>query len=134
MGDNPVLKKVKPYFTYAEAMRQGVPIMAYHCKFYGVQTGLKACNANPGDDANTAKAYLIQQLSELESMKQAMGDVKQEDLKYHVENWVLSKFAQIDKEERTAEEITKKHAMEFKRTADFIAILELFEETFTEEW
>jgi len=51
MGDNVVLKKVKPFFTYADAMRQSVPIMAYHCKFYGVQTGLKFCNQNPGDEA-----------------------------------------------------------------------------------
>ena len=108
--------------------------MAYHCKFYGVQTGLKLCNANPGEEANQAKSFLIAQLGELEAMKAAMGEVKAEDLKYHVENWVLSKFAQIDKEERTCETITKKHAMEFKRTADFIAILELFPDTLTEEW
>ena len=67
-------------------------------------------------------------------MKAAMGDVKQEDLRYHVENFVMSVFANTDKEERTCEEITKKNAMDFKRAGDFIALLELFDDCFTPEW
>lgn len=70
----------------------------------------------------------------MESLKAAMGDVKNEDLKYHVENFVLSVFATTDKEERTCETITKKNAMDFKRTGDFISMLQLFDECYTEEW
>jgi len=128
------LAPVKPYFTYAAQMREAVPIMAYHCKFYAVQHGLKLCNANPGDQANQAKGLLIQELGDLEQLKKSMGDVKQEDLRYHVENFVMSVFATTDKDERTCETITKKNAMDFKRTGDFIAILELFDECFSEEW
>lgn len=67
-------------------------------------------------------------------MKAAMGDVAKEDLKYHVENFVLSVFAQTDKEERTCETITRKNAVDFKRTGDFIALLELFDDCMTDEW
>ena len=67
-------------------------------------------------------------------MKAAMGDVAQDDLKYHVENFVLSVFAQTDKEERTCETITRKNAVDFKRTKDFIEILSLFEDAMTDEW
>ena len=67
-------------------------------------------------------------------MKAAMGDVKQEDLKFHVENFVLSVFASTDKEERTCETITRKNAMDFKRTGDFIALLDLFDDTMNDEW
>ena len=63
-----------------------------------------------------------------------MGDVAQDDLKFHVENFVLSVFAQTDKEERTCETITRKNAVDFKRTKDFIEILELFEGAMTDEW
>ena len=63
-----------------------------------------------------------------------MGDVKQEDLKVHVENFVLSVFTKTDKEERECEEITKRNAMDFKRTGDFIALLDLFDDTMTEDW
>jgi vacuolar protein sorting-associated protein VTA1 len=52
----------------------------------------------------------------------------------HVENFILSVFAQTDKDERTCEQITKKNAVDFKRSCDFIQLLDLFEEGMTEEW
>ena len=67
-------------------------------------------------------------------MKQAMGDIDKDDLKYHVENFVLSVFAAADKNERTVETITKKNAMEFKRAGDFIQILSMFGEVYTDDW
>ncbi len=115
-------------------MRESVPIMAYNCKMFAVKKGLGLCSANPGPAADQAKTQLMNELTDLEAMKSAMGDVKQEDMMYHVENFVLSVFAQTDKEERTCETITKKNAMDFKRTGDFIAILELFDGCMTEEW
>lgn len=129
-----MIAPVKPYFTYAAQMRDSVPIMAYHCKFYAVKKGLSLCSANPGPMADKAKSFLVNELGDLEAMKAAMGEVAQEDLKFHVENFVLSVFAQTDKEERTCETITKKNAMDFKRTKDFIELLELFDDAMTEEW
>ena len=129
-----VIAPIKPYIMYAAQMKESVPIMAYHCKFYAVKKGLGLCNANPGEMADKGKQFLMQELSELESMKAAMGDVRQEDLKYHVENFVLSVFAGVDKEERTCAEITRKNAVDFKRCGDFIALLELFDDAMTEEW
>lgn len=40
---------------------------------------------------------------------------------------MLTVFAGADKAERTDPEITKKHAMDFKRVQDFINVLTLFE-------
>ena len=108
--------------------------MAYHCKFYAVKKGLEICNKNPGENADKAKALLIGQLESLEAMKAQMGDVQQEDLKFHVENFIMSVFAQTDKDERTVETITRKNAVDFKRTGDFIALLELFDGAMTDEW
>ena len=115
-------------------MKDSVPIMAYHCKFYAVKKGLGLCSANPGEMADKAKSFLVNELGDLEAMKAAMGNVEQNDLKYHVENFVLSVFAQTDKEDRTCETITRKNAVDFKRTKDFIELLELFDECMTEEW
>lgn len=115
-------------------MKDSVPIMAYHCKFYAVKKGLALCNSNPGEMADKAKSFLVNELGDLEAMKAAMGTVEQADLKFHVENFVLSVFAQTDKDERTCETITRKNAADFKRTMDFIALLTLFEDTMTEEW
>ena len=129
-----ILGPVKPYFTYAAQMRTAVPVMAYHCKLFAVKKGLSLVNENPGEMANKAKAYLINELEDLEAMKKAMGEVQQDDLKYHVENFILSVFAQTDKEERTCETITKKNAIDFKRCKDFIDLLDLFEGAMTDEW
>jgi Vta1 like len=45
-----------------------------------------------------------------------------------VENFVLSVFAKVDKDERTCETITKQNAMDFKRCSDFIGLLNLLGE------
>ena len=66
-------------------------------------------------------------------MKKAMGDVQKPDLQVAVENFVLSVFASIDKEERTCETVGKQHAVAFKRAGDFIQILSLFG-ALTPEW
>lgn len=76
----------------------------------------------------------MNELGDLEAMKANMGDVKKDDLKFHVENFIMTVFIQTDKDERTCEEITKKNAMDFKRTQDFIALLDLFEGAMTDEW
>ena len=127
-----VIAPVKPYFTYSAQMRNGVPIMAYHCKLYAVQKGLALCKASPGEAADKAKSYLIGELTDLEAMKAAMGDVDKDDLKVHVENFIMSVFATTDKDERTCETITKKNAIDFKRCGDFIMILTLFGELDTD--
>lgn len=65
------------------------------------------------------------ELQDLEKMKQAIEGTK-EDHKYVVENFVMGVFAKTDKDERTCEKITKQNAIDFKRCADFIALLTLF--------
>ena len=70
----------------------------------------------------------------MEAMKKAMGETSKDDMKFHVENFILSVFAATDKEERTCEKITKKNAVDFKRTGDFIMLLSLFEGGMTEDW
>ena len=131
---SPLLKPVSVYMTYATQMRKSVPVMAYHCKLYFVQKGLNICKENPGPDADAAKSTLLGELDDLEAMKKAMGDIDKDDLKFHVENFVLSVFAKADNDERTCETITKRNAMDFKRAGDFIQILALFPETYTDEW
>ena len=56
-----------------------------------------------------------------------------EDTEYIVEEFVLSIFVRVEKEERTCDEITKTQAMDFNRTSHFIELLTMFHEL-TEEW
>ena len=75
---------------------------------------------------NEVKAYLLNELQDLEKMKSALGQTQKEDHFPQVENFLLSVFAKIDKEERTCERITKNHAVDFKKCSDFIQILSIF--------
>lgn len=53
------------------------------------------------------KNFLIGELNDLEKLKANLGGTSKEDHKYQVENFVLSVFAKIDKDERTCEKIGK---------------------------
>lgn len=52
--------------------------------------------------------------------------MKQEDMKVHIENFCLNVFAKVDNDERTAETITKKNAMDFNRASHFIELISCF--------
>jgi vacuolar protein sorting-associated protein VTA1 len=66
-------------------------------------------------------------------MKAALGQTTKEDHYPVVENFLFSVFAKIDKEDRTDPLITKVHALGFKRCADFIQILTMFN-PLEQEW
>ena len=68
----------------------------------------------------------MQELKDLETMKGFLGGTTKEEHLPQVENFVISVFAKIDKEDRTDETITKNHALSFKRCSDFIQILTMF--------
>ena len=48
-------------------------------------------------------------------MKKNLSNLDEEDKKEVFENFVMSQFTQVDQEERTTDEITKKHALAFKQ-------------------
>lgn len=79
-------------------------------------------------DVTAVKQFLLSEMGDLEKMKADLGGSTKEDHKYQVENFVLSVFAKVDKEERTCEQVTKKIALDFKRCGDFIVLLGMFGE------
>ena len=88
-------------------MRESVPVMAYYCKLYAVQTGMKEVGKATGEQAQNAKQYLIQELGDLEKMKEALGGISKDDALFSVENFILSVFAKADNDERTCEKVGK---------------------------
>ena len=120
-----IIQPIKPYFKYAMELRTHVPIIAYYAKKYAVMTGLELIkNDTSGADTSAAKQYLINELGDLEIMKKAMPEgTVSEDHRNNVENFVISVFTNIDKEERTCAEVTKKHAQDFNRCGHFFNLL-----------
>ena len=111
---------IKPYFTYAAQMRSSLPIMAYFCKMYAVQTGFGLIKGVQTEQAQEVSNYLKGELSDLETMKAALGGLPKEVMQASVEKLVISIFAEADKDERTCETITKNQAIAFKRSSYFI--------------
>ena len=123
-----VIAPIKPYFKIAMELKEHVPVIAYYAKLYAVQKGLELIKDPTAGDTSAAKTYIIGELQSLEEMKKAIGDVPPEDMKYTVDNFVMSIFAKTDKDERTCETITKKNAIEFNRCVHFIQLLTNFGE------
>ena len=88
-------------------MRNAVPVMSYHCKLYAVKKGLDLCKGVDTDQSKQAKEYLMNELTDLEELKKAMGGIDKDDMKISIENFVLSVFAAADKDERTCETVGK---------------------------
>jgi hypothetical protein len=58
-------------------------------------------------------------------MKKAIGDINKDDMAVAIDNFVLSVFASVDKNERTCETVTKQHAIAFNRASHFINVLSM---------
>lgn len=57
--------------------------------------------------AKKAQEYLMQELGDLEQLKQAMGGITKDDAAVAVENFVMSVFARADNDERNCETVGK---------------------------
>ena len=101
------LAPIKAYFKYSFDLLQASPVMSYYCKLYGVNKGFELMKSNPSASTPDVKQFLMNELNDLEKLKAALGGTSKEDHKYQVENFVLSVFAKVDKEERTVEKLTK---------------------------
>ena len=120
------LAPIKPYFKYSMDLQQSSPVVAYYLKLHGVNKGFDLIKSNPAAGTPEVKTFLMGELGELEKLKKQLGEGSKEDHAYHVENFVLSYFAKVDKDERTCETVTKLNAVDFKKVSDFIGMLTIF--------
>lgn len=124
-----LLAPIKPFFKYSMDLNSQFPVVAYYLKFYAVTKGFDLLKAAPqGSNTTDQKAFLKNELSELETMFTSLPGGSKEDHRYQVENFVLSVFAKVDKDERTCEKVTKNNAIDFKRCGDFISMMTIFGE------
>ena len=128
------LESVQPYLNYATEMRESDATMAYYSKYYAVQTGLKLCKEKPGAKANAAKQILMNEITDLESLKAQMGNQTKAEQQAHMESQIMRAFTLTDQDERECDAITEQTAVDFKQTGDFIAILQVFDGCYNEEW
>ena len=77
------------------------PVVSYYCKLHGVNKGFEIMKTNPAAQSPEVKSFLMGELNDLEKLKAGLGGTSKDEHKFSVENFVLSVFAKIDKEERT---------------------------------
>ncbi|XP_060609455.1 vacuolar protein sorting-associated protein VTA1 homolog isoform X1 [Anolis sagrei] len=95
----PPLKAIQHFLRTAQEVEKREPVVAYYCRLYAMQTGMKIDSKNP-----ECRKFLCKLMDQLEAMKKQLGDneaVTQEIVGCaHVENYALKMFLYADNEDR----------------------------------
>ncbi|CAL8315380.1 unnamed protein product [Lota lota] len=92
-------KAVQHHLRTAQEHDKRDPVVAYYCRLYAMQTGMKLDSKTP-----ECRKFLVKLMDQLETMKKELGDnesVSQEVVgNAHIENYALKMFLYADNEDR----------------------------------
>ncbi|CAL8315703.1 unnamed protein product [Boreogadus saida] len=92
-------KAVQHHLRTAQEHDKRDPVVAYYCRLYAMQTGMKLDSKTP-----ECRKFLVKLMDQLETMKKELGDnesVGQEVVgNAHIENYALKMFLYADNEDR----------------------------------
>ncbi|XP_037606397.1 vacuolar protein sorting-associated protein VTA1 homolog [Sebastes umbrosus] len=95
----PQLKAIQHYLRTAQEHEKRDPVVAYYCRLYAMQTGMKLDSKTP-----ECRKFLVRLMDQLETMKKELGDndsISQEVVgNAHIENYALKMFLYADTEDR----------------------------------
>ncbi|XP_060096299.1 vacuolar protein sorting-associated protein VTA1 homolog isoform X1 [Heteronotia binoei] len=95
----PQFKAVQHVLRTAQELDKREPVVAYYCRLYAMQTGMKIDSKTP-----ECRKFLCKLMDQLEAMKKQLGDneaITQEIVGCaHVENYALKMFLYADNEDR----------------------------------
>ncbi|XP_029966295.1 vacuolar protein sorting-associated protein VTA1 homolog isoform X1 [Salarias fasciatus] len=93
------LKAIQHHLRTAQEHEKRDPVVAYYCRLYAMQTGMKLDSKTP-----ECRKFLVKLMDQLESMKKELGDndsINQEVVgNAHIENYALKMFLYADNEDR----------------------------------
>ncbi|KAI5065230.1 hypothetical protein GOP47_0019925 [Adiantum capillus-veneris] len=116
----PAKKVLLPYLQRADELQKHEPLVAYYCRLYGMERGLKI---PVKERTKTTNAILVSLMNQLEKDKKTV-QVSPEDNLY-VEGFALSVFAKADKQDRAGRaDLTT--AKTFYAASIFIEVLHQF--------
>ena len=114
-------KALVPYLQRAQELQKHDPLVAYYCRLYALETGLKL-----NDRSASCTALLSSVMAQLEKDKPAVGlNENQEDDALHVEGFAQTIFNKADKVDR-AGSATIQTARSFYASAIFFEVLNVF--------
>uniref|UniRef100_A0A8D0DFP9 Vacuolar protein sorting-associated protein VTA1 homolog n=1 Tax=Salvator merianae TaxID=96440 RepID=A0A8D0DFP9_SALMN len=122
----PQLKSLQHHLRTAQELDRREPVVAYYCRLYTMQTGMKIDSKTP-----ECRKFLCKLMDQLEAMKKQLGDneaVTQEIVGCaHVDNYALKMFLYADNEDR-AGRFHKNMIKSFYTASLLIDVLTMFGE------
>ncbi|TNM94550.1 hypothetical protein fugu_017309 [Takifugu bimaculatus] len=96
----PQLKPIQHHLRTAQEHETRDPVVAYYCRLYAMQAGMKLDSKSP-----ECRKFLVKLMDQLESMKKEMSDnesITQEVVgNAHIENYAIKMFLYADNEDRS---------------------------------
>uniref|UniRef100_A0AAZ3PNA3 Vta1/callose synthase N-terminal domain-containing protein n=1 Tax=Oncorhynchus tshawytscha TaxID=74940 RepID=A0AAZ3PNA3_ONCTS len=96
----PQLKAIQHYLRTAQEHEKRDPVVAYYCRLYAMQTGMKLDSKTP-----ECRKFLVKLMDQLETMKMELTDsdsITHEVVgNAHIENYALKMFLYADNEDRS---------------------------------
>ncbi|XP_071323639.1 vacuolar protein sorting-associated protein VTA1 homolog isoform X2 [Trachinotus anak] len=94
------LKPIQHHLRTAQEHEKRDPVVAYYCRLYAMQTGMKLDSKTP-----ECRKFLVKLMDQLEMMKKELSDndsITQEVVgNAHIENYALKMFLYADNEDRS---------------------------------
>ncbi|XP_057486197.1 protein HOMOLOG OF MAMMALIAN LYST-INTERACTING PROTEIN 5-like [Actinidia eriantha] len=94
-NENEPAKLLLPYLQRADELQKHEPLVAYYCRLYAMERGLKI---PPGERTKTTNSLLIALMNQLEKDKKSVKLGPDDYL--HLEGFALNVFAKADKQDR----------------------------------
>ncbi|XP_030905685.1 vacuolar protein sorting-associated protein VTA1 homolog isoform X2 [Melopsittacus undulatus] len=122
----PQFKSIQHHLRTAQELDKREPVVAYYCRLYAMQTGMKIDSKTP-----ECRKFLSKLMDQLEAMKKQFGDneaITQDIVgSAHVENYALKMFLYADNEDR-AGQFHKNMIKSFYTASLLIDVLTVFGE------
>ncbi|KAL1814836.1 hypothetical protein ACET3Z_017410 [Daucus carota] len=119
-NENEPAKLLLPYLQRADELQKHDPLVAYYCRLYAMERGLKIPQT---DRTKTTNSLLVSLIKQLEKDKKSLELTPDDSL--HIEGFALNVFAKADKQDR-AGRADKSTAKTFYAASIFFEILNQF--------
>ncbi|XP_024146927.1 vacuolar protein sorting-associated protein VTA1 homolog [Oryzias melastigma] len=120
------LRSIQHYLRTAQEHEKRDPVVAYYCRLYAMQTGMKLDSKTP-----ECRKFLVKLMDQLETMKKEFSDnesITQEVVgNAHIENYALKLFLYADNEDRS-ERFHKNMIKSFFTSSLLLDVLSVFGE------
>uniref|UniRef100_A0A0V0HFA0 Putative ovule protein n=1 Tax=Solanum chacoense TaxID=4108 RepID=A0A0V0HFA0_SOLCH len=93
--DNEPAKLLLPYLQRADELQKHEPLVAYYCRLYAMERGLRIPQ---NERTKTTSSILVSLINQLEKDKKSLTLGPDDHL--HVEGFALNVFAKADKQDR----------------------------------